>query len=169
MITSTSSASATSRTASQTVLTSFAVCAWACSPAAVTSSTPAPAVAPDSASALSSAAPSSAIRNSCTSFSYVLLNWARPTTARRPSAGAAGAAGVELAAAAGLDASAHTAKLVTTVWEAVLEVADALDAAVIITGTRSLHGVREIVSNTLSHSLIQHSARPVLAIPMPVS
>ena len=84
-------------------------------------------------------------------------------------AAATAAAGVELAAAAGLHASARTAKLVTAVWEAVLEVADALDADVIITGTRSLHGVREIVSNTLSHSLIQHSARPVLAIPMPVS
>jgi nucleotide-binding universal stress UspA family protein len=82
---------------------------------------------------------------------------------------ATAAEGVELATAAGLHATAHTAKLVTTVWEAVVEVADALDAAVIITGTRSLHGVREIVSNTLSHSLIQHSARPVLAIPMPVS
>ncbi len=82
---------------------------------------------------------------------------------------ATAAAGVELAAAAGLHASAHTARLVTTVWEAVLEVAAALDADVIITGTRSLHGVREIVSNTLSHSLIQHSPRAVLAIPAPVS
>ena len=52
-------ASATSSTASQTMVTSFAVCALACSPAAATISTPAPAVAADSASALSSAAPSS--------------------------------------------------------------------------------------------------------------
>jgi nucleotide-binding universal stress UspA family protein len=77
--------------------------------------------------------------------------------------------GVELATAAGLHASAQTAKLVTTVWEAVLEVADALEVDVIVTGTRSLHGVREIVSNTLSHALLQHSSRPVLAIPSPVS
>ena len=66
-------------------------------------------------------------------------------------------------------AAAHTAKLVTTVWEAVLEVAQVLDVDVIITGTRSLHGVREMVSNTLSHALIQHSPRAVLAIPTPVS
>ena len=77
--------------------------------------------------------------------------------------------GVELAAAAGLVGTSHTAQLVSTVWEAVLEVADAVSADVIVTGTRSLHGVREIVSNTLSHSLIQHSPRPVLAIPTPVS
>lgn len=82
---------------------------------------------------------------------------------------ATAAAGVELAAAAGLSATAQTARLATTVWDAVLEVADALGADVIITGTRSLHGVREMVSNTLSHSLIQHSPRPVLAIPMHVS
>ncbi len=79
------------------------------------------------------------------------------------------AVGIELAAAVGLSATAHTAPLTTTVWEAVLEVARALEADVIITGTRSLHGVREFVSNTLSHSLIQHSPRPVLAIPLHVS
>ena len=84
-------------------------------------------------------------------------------------AAATAAEGVELAAAAGLHATAHTAKLVTTVWEAVLEVAQVLDVDVIITGTRSLHGVREMVSNTLSHALIQHSPRAVLAIPTPVS
>lgn len=89
-------------------------------------------------------------------------------SAEAESAATAGA-GVEIVAAAGLHASAHTAKLVTTVSEAVLSVADALDVDVIITGTRSLHGVRELVSNTLSHALIQHSARPVLAIPTPVS
>ena len=49
-----------------------------------------------------------------------------------------------------------------------LAAADALDADVIVTGTRSLHGVREVISNTLSHALIQHSPRPVLAIPTPV-
>ena len=76
-------------------------------------------------------------------------------------------AAVEQAADAGLHASAHTTELRRTVWEAVLAAADQLQVDVIITGTRSLHGLREAVSNTLSHALIQHSARPVLAIPMP--
>jgi len=79
------------------------------------------------------------------------------------------AAGVELAARAGLDASARTAELQTTVWEAVLAVADELHANVIVTGTRSLSGLREVIANTLSHHLIQHSTRPVLAIPSPVA
>jgi len=78
-------------------------------------------------------------------------------------------AGAKLATEAGLQATAHTAPLRTSVWEAVTEAADVLDADAIITGTRSLHGVREVLSNTLSHALIQNSKRAVLAIPMPGS
>jgi len=75
-------------------------------------------------------------------------------------------AAVAQATTAGLKAVGHTAELRSTVWEAVVAAADRIEADVIVTGTRSLHGLREAVSNTLSHSLIQHSARPVLAIPM---
>jgi nucleotide-binding universal stress UspA family protein len=73
--------------------------------------------------------------------------------------------GVELAKKAGLTASAYNATLETTVWEAVLAATDELGAEVIITGTRSLHGVKEMLASTLSHALLQHSTVPVLAIP----
>jgi nucleotide-binding universal stress UspA family protein len=76
------------------------------------------------------------------------------------------AAGAKLASDAGLDATPHTAALRTSVWEAVVEAADELDVDAIITGTRSLHGMREALSNALSHALLQNSKRPVLAIPM---
>jgi nucleotide-binding universal stress UspA family protein len=79
------------------------------------------------------------------------------------------AAGAKLATDAGLKATAHSTPLRTTVWEEVTAAADRLDADAIVTGTRSLHGVREALSNTLSHSLLQHSGRPVLAIPTPTS
>ena len=75
--------------------------------------------------------------------------------------------GTKLAADAGLDASTHNATLETTVWEAVVGAAEELDAAVIITGTRGLRGVREVLAGTLSHALLQHSAIPLLAIPLP--
>jgi nucleotide-binding universal stress UspA family protein len=75
--------------------------------------------------------------------------------------------GVALAGRSGLDAVAHRARLADTVWQGVLAAADELGADVIVTGTRSLRGVREVIANTLSHHLIQHSSRPVLAIPMP--
>ena len=77
------------------------------------------------------------------------------------------AAGAKLATDAGLEATAHTEQLRMSVWEAVLAAADEYDVDAIVTGTRSLHGVREALSNTLSHALLQHSRRPVLAIPMP--
>jgi nucleotide-binding universal stress UspA family protein len=77
------------------------------------------------------------------------------------------AAGVALAQQAGLDATPHATAVRTSVWEAVITVADELEVDVIVTGTRSLHGVREALSNTLSHALLQHSRRAVLAVPMP--
>lgn len=77
--------------------------------------------------------------------------------------------GAQLAIEAGMTATAHTAPLRTAVWEAVVGAADELDVDVIVTGTRSLHGVREALSNTLSHALLQHSRRAVLAIPTPTT
>lgn len=80
-------------------------------------------------------------------------------------AAALAAAGAKLAEDAGMQATPHAASLRTTVWEAVVGLAEELDVDAIITGTRSLHGVREALANTLSHALLQHSMRPVLAIP----
>jgi nucleotide-binding universal stress UspA family protein len=77
------------------------------------------------------------------------------------------AAGAKIASEAGLNATPHTATLRTSVWEAVVEAADELDVDTIVTGTRGLHGVREVLSNTLTHALMQNSSRPVLGIPMP--
>jgi nucleotide-binding universal stress UspA family protein len=75
--------------------------------------------------------------------------------------------GAQAAKAAGLEASAHNAVLKATIWQAVIEASHELDADVIITGTRSLHGVQEVLVGTLSHALLQHSHVPLLAIPMP--
>ncbi|MGH2851728.1 MAG: universal stress protein, partial [Solirubrobacteraceae bacterium] len=66
-------------------------------------------------------------------------------------ASALAAAGVELAQAAGLSASPRIESFESTVWETVLAVAENLGADVIVTGTRSLHGLREVIANTLSH------------------
>ena len=80
-------------------------------------------------------------------------------------AGQVVAKGVELARGGGLDAVPRSEQLRETVRSTVLEVADELGVDVIVTGTRSLRGLREVFSNTLSHALIQHSPVPVLAIP----
>jgi len=79
------------------------------------------------------------------------------------------AAGAKIASDAGLNATPHTATLRTSVWEAVVEAADELNVDAIVTGTRGLHGVREVLSNTLTHALMQNSSRPVVGVPMPTS
>lgn len=73
--------------------------------------------------------------------------------------------GTKIAERAGLLASAHSATLANTVWETVIEASKELGAELIVTGTRSLHGAREVLVGTLSHSLLQHSELPLLAIP----
>jgi nucleotide-binding universal stress UspA family protein len=73
--------------------------------------------------------------------------------------------GVKLAEQAGLVASAHSVVLAGTLGETVIEAAKELGVGVIVTGTRGLHGPRELLVGTLSHALLQHSGLPLLAIP----
>jgi nucleotide-binding universal stress UspA family protein len=77
--------------------------------------------------------------------------------------------GAKLAQAAGFEASAYNSTLSTSVWQAIIEAAKQHDVDVIVTGTRSLHGARELLAGTLSHALLQHSTVPLLAIPTPPS
>jgi nucleotide-binding universal stress UspA family protein len=98
---------------------------------------------------------------------YIVENVTAADTDIEGEAARTAAAGAQLASDGGLHATPRTASLHTTVWEAVVAVAEALDVDAIVTGTRSLHGVREVFSSPLTHALLQHSARPVLAIPLP--
>jgi nucleotide-binding universal stress UspA family protein len=63
----------------------------------------------------------------------------------------------------GLDAEAH-ATIAPTAWQGV---ADELDAAVIVIGSRGLSGLREIASGSVSHDVTTHARRPVLIVPPP--
>lgn len=96
---------------------------------------------------------------------YLGENVAEADSGVEEQSSAVAAEGAKLAGDAGLQASAHNAVLETTVWEAVVNAAQTHGADLIITGTRSLHGAREMFAGTLSHSLLQHSAIPLLAIP----
>jgi nucleotide-binding universal stress UspA family protein len=73
--------------------------------------------------------------------------------------------GAKLASGLGLAATAHSENASSTIWEAVIAASQALHADVVITGTRSLRGVREVLASALSHALLQRSEVPVLAIP----
>jgi nucleotide-binding universal stress UspA family protein len=79
-------------------------------------------------------------------------------------AGRVAAQGAELARASGFDAEARAA-LGAPTWETVVDVADELDAAVIVIGSRGLKGAREALVGSLSHEVAEHAGRPVLVVP----
>ena len=74
--------------------------------------------------------------------------------------------GAELARAAGFTAEPRS-ELDEPTWEGILDVADDVDAAVIVFGSRGLTGVRERFQGSLSHEVAEHSGRPVLIAPPP--
>jgi len=50
-------------------------------------------------------------------------------------------------------------------WEGVIDVADEIDAAVIVIGSRGLNGARELFEGSLSHQVAEHAHRPVMIVP----
>jgi nucleotide-binding universal stress UspA family protein len=57
------------------------------------------------------------------------------------------------------------AELVEPIWEGIVDVADEIDAAVIVLGSRGLKGIRERFEGSVSHEVAQHAGRPVLIVP----
>ncbi len=73
-------------------------------------------------------------------------------------------AGAARARRAGLDAEAR-ATTASTTWRGIVDVADELDAAIIVIGSRGLGGLRELAGGSLSHDVATHARRPVLIVP----
>lgn len=74
--------------------------------------------------------------------------------------------GAELARRAGFDAEAR-AELSAPTWEGIVDLANEIDAAVIVIGSRGLKGVRERLEGSVSHQVAEHSRRPVLIVTPP--
>jgi nucleotide-binding universal stress UspA family protein len=75
-------------------------------------------------------------------------------------------AGAELAREAGFRAEARS-DVDSPTWGDIVDVADEVDAAVIVIGSRGLSGLKEIVEGSLSHQVAEHAGRPVLIGPPP--
>jgi nucleotide-binding universal stress UspA family protein len=75
-------------------------------------------------------------------------------------------AGAQLAQRAGFDAEAR-AGLAAPTWEAIVDCADEIGAAVIVLGSRGLKGAREAFEGSVSHQVAKHAGRPVLIVPPP--
>lgn len=72
--------------------------------------------------------------------------------------------GAERARRAGFDAEAR-ADLAAPTWQGIIDVADEIDAAVIVTGSRGLRGASELFEGSVSHDVAEHAGRPVLIVP----
>ena len=74
--------------------------------------------------------------------------------------------GADRARGAGFDAKAR-ADLAAPTWQGIIDVADEIDAAVIVLGSRGLNGARELLEGSVSHEVAQHAGRPLLIVPPP--
>jgi nucleotide-binding universal stress UspA family protein len=77
-------------------------------------------------------------------------------------------AGAELAREAGFTAEPR-ADLAAPTWEGIVDVADEIDAAVIVIGSRGLSGAKEVFEGSVSHQVAEHARRPVLIVPPPAT
>ncbi|QLY30876.1 universal stress protein [Nocardia huaxiensis] len=73
--------------------------------------------------------------------------------------------GVRLAKLAGLNAEARTVECTTTIWNAIVEVADELDVDIIVAGTRGATGIRALMHSSVADAVLKHCHRPVLMVP----
>lgn len=72
--------------------------------------------------------------------------------------------GAEIARSAGLEAEPR-GELSGASWEEIVEVADELDVAVIVIGSRGLTGPKKIFDDGVARQVAEHAGRPVLIVP----
>lgn len=76
------------------------------------------------------------------------------------------AEGAELARAAGLQDVTHRAVADNeSIWQTIVDVADELDASLIVTGSRGLAEVRSVLLGSVSNHVLHHAHRPLLIVP----
>ena len=96
-----------------------------------------------------------------------VVDVAEVDAASEQSARATAEAGVARAAAAGLNAQPRTAPRRTTVAEAILAVADEVDATAIVMGTRGRSRVKSLLLGSVSAGVLHLADRPVTIVPSP--
>jgi nucleotide-binding universal stress UspA family protein len=55
--------------------------------------------------------------------------------------------------------------LATPAWMGIIDVADEVDASVIVVGSRGVNRLHEDLEGSTSHDLARHAGRPVLIVP----
>ena len=73
----------------------------------------------------------------------------------------------ERARGAGHTATARVEEATGAAWVKIIEVADELDARLIVCGTRGRGAIKTALLGSVSRAVLAHSARPVLIVPAP--
>lgn len=79
-------------------------------------------------------------------------------------AGQVADAGAHIARKAGLRAESITVEASGAVWRTIVDIADRVDAAAIVTGSRGLTGVRSLLLGSVSGGVVHHAGRPTLVV-----
>ena len=87
--------------------------------------------------------------------------------AAREKAEAAAEEGAALARQAGIKAGPRTVYAGEKAWQSIIDVADELDAGLIVDGSHGFDGLRPLVLGSVSHRLAHHPHQPVIAVPTP--
>jgi nucleotide-binding universal stress UspA family protein len=75
------------------------------------------------------------------------------------------AAGQALAQELGVDVTPRPERNRSTIWKTILEVADEINATLIVTGTHGSTAVQSGLLGSVSNALVHNSQRPVLVVP----
>lgn len=73
--------------------------------------------------------------------------------------------GAALAGKLGMTAQARTAERATTTGRTILAQAEAIEATLIVMGSRGLTGLKSLLLGSVSHEVIQHADRTVVVVP----
>jgi nucleotide-binding universal stress UspA family protein len=98
---------------------------------------------------------------------YALSDEAEADEAEQVAGRKAAEDGARLAREAGYDATARTEESEFAVWRTIVDVADEIDAGLIVCGTRGRGSVRTALLGSVSHAVLSHAGRPVLISPAP--